>query len=345
MNYKIIILIFQCVGKYSKMRHKESLLFNLGTENEGEDLMSEKISVIVPVYKVESYLPKCIESIICQTYENLEIILVDDGSPDKCGEICDQYAQKDKRIHVIHKKNEGVACARNDGIECASGDYISFIDSDDWIAENAYEILYQGLKQYDADCAVGKCINVADKNGILHLKKNKDSLIRCETAPEAMKNVLLVGSAVWNRLFKREVFLHIRFPEGRINDDEVVALHAYAECKKIVFLDQNTYYYRIRENSVTTSKFSIRNVDYYYNSFDNLNFIRQEMPQLVSCAEYKYIKTMLYCYVKLRKLKNNPEAEKIQENIHGEIRQCKKLAYSNPYVSLPMKILMSLCAI
>ena len=113
--------------------------------------MGDKISIIVPVYKVEAYLSECIESIINQTYRNLEIILVDDGSPDKCGEICDEYAKKDERIHVIHKKNEGVARARNDGIEYAGGDYISFIDSDDWIAENAYEVLYQGLKQYDAD--------------------------------------------------------------------------------------------------------------------------------------------------------------------------------------------------
>lgn len=302
--------------------------------------MGEKISIIVPVYKVEAYLSECIESIIHQTYHNLEIILVDDGSPDKCGEICDQYAKKDERIRVIHKKNEGVARARNDGIELASGDYISFIDSDDWIAENAYEILYQGLKQFDADCAVGKCVTVVDKNGVLIPKKGKDSPVRCETAPEAVKHVLLVGSAVWNRLFKREVFRHIRFPVGRINDDEVVALHAYAECKRIVFLDQDTYYYRIRENSVTTSKFSIRNVDCYYNSIDNLDFVRQTMPELVPCAEYKYIKTLLYCYVNLGKLKHDPGARAIRERLHQDMKKNKTMAYSNQYVSPMLKLLM-----
>ncbi|MCH5342964.1 MAG: glycosyltransferase family 2 protein [Acetatifactor sp.] len=307
--------------------------------------MSEKISIIIPVYKVEQYLPECIESIINQTYHDLEIILVDDGSPDKCGEICDQYARQDERIHVIHKENGGVARARNDGIEYASGDYISFIDSDDWIAENAYELLHQGLKQYDADCAVGKCVTVIDENGVLTPKKNAESSVRCETASEAMKHVLLSGSAVWNRLFKREVFKQIRFPIGRVNDDEVVALHAYAECKKIVFLDQDTYYYRIRQNSITTSKFSLRNVDCYYNSVDNLEFVRQRQPELVECAEYKCIKAMLYCYVNLRKLKGDPEAKKIRHKIHEEIRQKKSAAYANQYVSLAMKVLMFVCAI
>ena len=307
--------------------------------------MGGKISIIVPVYKVEAYLPKCIESIMHQTYRDLEIILVDDGSPDKCGEICDQYAQKDGRIHVIHKKNGGVARARNDGLEYANGDYISFIDSDDWIAENAYEILYQGLKQYDADCAVGKCVTVIDKNGTLSPKKNSDSPVRCETAFEAMKHVLLSGSAVWNRLFKREVFQQIRFPLDRVNDDEVVALHAYAECKNIVFLNQDTYYYRIRQDSITTSKFSIRNVDCYYNSVDNLNFIRQRAPELEKCAEYKCVKAMLYCYVNLRKLKKNPEAVKIREQIYQDIKKNKAMAYSNKYVSPMLKLLMFLCAI
>ena len=116
--------------------------------------MEEKISIIIPVYRVETYLPKCIESILVQTYKNLEIILVDDGSPDRCGKICDEYQKKDGRIRVIHKKNEGVARARNDGLDCATGDYISFIDSDDWIAPDAYEKLYRGLQENGADCAI-----------------------------------------------------------------------------------------------------------------------------------------------------------------------------------------------
>lgn len=307
--------------------------------------MSEKISIIIPVYNVESYLPKCLNSLIHQTYRNLEIILVDDGSPDKCGRICDWYAKKDSRIHVIHKKNEGVARARNDGIEYASGDYISFVDSDDWMAGDAYEVLYNGLRKYHADCAVGGCVKVIDKEGHLSFEKEEPSPTKCKSSAEAMKNVLLTGSAVWNRLFKRKIFEQIRFPLDRINDDEVVALHAYAECKKIVFLNHDTYYYRIRKNSITTAKFSLRNVDCYYNSKDNLDFIKQKMPKLIECAEYKYIKAMLYSYINLRRIKRNAMADKVMKQLHTDIKDSRQIAFKNHYVTFPMKILMLLCAV
>ncbi len=307
--------------------------------------MNETISIIIPVYKVEAYLPKCIESILRQTYRDLEIILVDDGSPDRCGEICDQYAGKDERIRVIHKENGGVARARNDGIECATGAYISFIDSDDWIAENAYEILYQGLKQYGADCAVGRCVTVYDRDGVLKPRENKASAVKCETSDEAMRHVLLNGSAVWNRLFKREVFREIRFPVGRVNDDEVVALHAYGECGRIVFLNQDTYYYRIRQNSITTSKFSLRNVDCYYNSVDNLEFIREKKPQLEECADYKRIRAMLYCYIHLRRLKGDPKAREIRGMLREELRKSRKSALKNRYLSPAMKALFAVCSL
>ena len=129
--------------------------------------MSEKISIIIPVYKVEDYLETCIDSILAQTYKNLENILVDDGSPDSCGSICDRYARVDARIRVIHKENAGVARARNDGLDIATGDYISFIDSDDWIAPDTYECLHRELKKQGADCAVGGCVTVYDREGKL----------------------------------------------------------------------------------------------------------------------------------------------------------------------------------
>ena len=246
------------------------------TKNE---MKEEKISIIIPVYKVEAYLPKCLDSVLQQTYRNLEIILIDDGSPDGCGKICDEYSKKDARISVIHKENTGVARARNDGIEAATGAYISFIDSDDWISPRAYEWMYKYIKKYKADCAVGGCVTVKDQNGKLKFPKNTFSYkATCETSEGVIKNLLLNASAMWNRLFRREIFETLRFPQGRINDDEVTVLHAYAQCKKIVFVNRPTYFYRIRENSITTSCFSIRNVDYYYNSLDNEQFIREQLP-------------------------------------------------------------------
>lgn len=305
--------------------------------------MTPKVSIIIPVYKVEKYLGKCIKSILKQSYQNLEIILIDDGSPDECGKICDSYAGKDKRIRVIHKENGGVARARNDGLNIATGDYISFIDSDDWIAEDAYERMVRCIRQYEADCVIGGCVTVKEKNGELEFPKNQFSYKEeCVPAEEVMKNLLLHASAVWNRLFRKEVFEEIRFPVNRVNDDEVVAVHAYAKCKKIVFLNCPTYYYRIRENSITTSSFSVRNIDYYYNSVDNAKFIAKEFPQLRLYAEFKVEKSLLYCYVNSRKLPNTEEAQKIKKYLKSEMKKTWKTALKNPYLGIQYKILMCL---
>lgn len=308
--------------------------------------MNEKISIIIPVYKVEAYLHKCLDSILCQTWKNLEIILVDDGSPDQCGAICDNYAKKDSRIRVLHKRNAGVARARNDGLDLATGEYISFIDSDDWIAENTYEQLYQGLKKYHADCSVGSCVTVIDKNGSLSPKpKEKKDKAICQTASEAIKHVLLSGSAIWNRLFKKEIFHSLRFPLDRINDDEVTVLHAYAKCKKIVFLPDDTYFYRIRQNSITTSSFSVKQMDVFYNSVENLNFIKATLPELTECAEFKYIKAMLYCYANLKKLPKDETVSNLLTMLKKEIRQNRSLALHNSYLKLPLKALTIFCSL
>ena len=305
--------------------------------------MSEKISIIIPVYKVEDYLETCIDSILAQTYKNLEIILVDDGSPDSCGSICDRYARVDARIRVIHKENAGVARARNDGLDIATGDYISFIDSDDWIAPDTYECLYRELKKQGADCAVGGCVTVYDREGKLEYPDRiEEGEPECRKAEDVIRDLLLHASAVWNRLFKKEIFQEIRFPLDRVNDDEVVALHAYAECSKIVFLHHPTYYYRIRGNSITTSEFSLRNMDYYYNSQDNLSFIRIRMPQLIPCAEYKVYKSLLYCYVNLRKLEKTPQTEQLKKKLREDIRHHRKADLKNHYLDRKFKLLFFL---
>lgn len=309
-------------------------------------MTEEKISIIIPVYKVEEYLETCLDSVLAQTYQNLEILLVDDGSPDRCGEICDRYAQKDKRIRVIHKKNEGVARARNTALELASGDYISFMDSDDWIAPKAYEILYRGLKKYDADCSVGDCTRAYEKDGMLFFeKKEKQKEAECIEAKEVIGKLLLQGSAIWNRLFKRKLFEKIRFPQGRINDDEVTALHVLAECRKIVYVNQETYYYRIRANSITTAAFSLKKLDFYYNAKENRRFIREKLPELLGQAEYKYVKAMLYCYVNLGRLGGQQEADRMRAALKKELRQNKVQALENPFLDWKYKILLQICTL
>lgn len=306
----------------------------------------EKISVIVPVHNVEKYLPACLDSLVGQTYRNLEIILVDDGSPDSSGKICDEYAKKDSRIRVIHKENAGVAMARNTGLECATGEYVSFVDSDDWLSKNTYRILYRGLKKYQAQCSVGRCVHVTDDEGKLTYEKRKKCSIRRDDSREAMKHVLLEGSAIWNRLFKREVFDTVRFRKGRVNDDESAALYAYERCNRVVFLDRYTYFYRLRKNSITTSAFSLRNLDTYYNAQDNFVFIKEKAPELMPFAQRRSIEMLLYCYIKMR-LKREKSLEECQKTVwlFHEIRRQKKMAVSNPYCSLWMKLAMVMLSV
>ena len=196
--------------------------------------MGEKISVIVPIYNVEQYLRRCIDSIINQTYKNLEIILVDDGSPDNCGQICDDYAKKDTRIKVIHKKNGGLSDARNVGLEVCTGDYISFVDSDDWIELNTYEIMMKSMNEYNADMVVSN-INYVYKDKVE--SKYSEDKIRCFNKEEAMKELIkdgLVQAVVWNKLYKRVVIDNLRFKVGKLNEDEFFTYKICAKAERIV---------------------------------------------------------------------------------------------------------------
>ena len=284
--------------------------------------MAKEVSIIVPVYNVEKYLRTCLDSILHQTFQDFELILVDDGSTDLSGHICDEYAAKDDRIIVIHKQNEGVARARNSALDVATGDYISFVDSDDWLSEDAYEYYIENIKKYKADCIVGGCQAVIDRKGNLEYLDKKIEDAKCLTSTGAMKSVLRDGSAIWNRLFTKKIFGELRFPVGRINDDEVTVLHAYALCNRVVFLGKITYYYRLRENSITTSSFSMKKVDVFYNSKENLEYVLIERPDLKEHAEAKFVKAGLYCLFNLIKMK--PQNDDIKKQKKEAIKYIKK---------------------
>ena len=171
-----------------------------------------KVSVIVPVYNVEKYLKQCLDSIVDQTLEDLEIVLVDDGSVDSSGTICDEYAKKDSRIEVIHKANGGLSDARNVGISKAKGRYIGFVDSDDYIKEDMYEILLNLIKKYDADVSICNLYDVIDGNECI---RNKENGIREYSRLDILKEVLLdknIQSYAWNKLYEKELFDEIKYP-------------------------------------------------------------------------------------------------------------------------------------
>lgn len=256
--------------------------------------MGEKISVIVPIYNVEQYLRRCIDSIINQTYKNLEIILVDDGSPDNCGQICDDYAKKDTRIKVIHKKNGGLSDARNVGLEVCTGDYISFVDSDDWIELNTYEIMMKSMNEYNADMVVSN-INYVYKDKVE--SKYSEDKIRCFNKEEAMKELIkdgLVQAVVWNKLYKRVVIDNLRFKVGKLNEDEFFTYKICAKAERIVYIPEALYQYRQREDSIMGT-YILQRIDGVEALYERMNFIKNIVVHDMGQNTRAYIDAKKYC--------------------------------------------------
>lgn len=207
------------------------------------------ISVIVPVYKAERYLDACVESILGQTYRNLEVILVDDGSPDRSGALCDQWAEKDPRIRVIHRENGGAAAARNTGIDVARGDYIGFVDSDDWIRSDMYAIMLGALKNSEKKMAC--CWDQKTKV----IKKGEEGQIEELSIHRALGKVFRMeeGSSLCRRLYERSVFQDIRLLEGETNEEYPILIPLTVAAGGMVHVRERLYYYRPAEGSVTAT--------------------------------------------------------------------------------------------
>lgn len=225
------------------------------------------ISIIVPVYNVELYLKRCVESIINQSYTNLEIILVDDGSTDNSSIICDELKNIDKRIRVIHKKNGGLSDARNAGIEIAKGKYIGFVDSDDWIEKDMYESLLFELENNGADLAVTGINRIYDNGyNVNQFIRNK---IEIYEGKEIIRHYLQQDSfstAAWDKLYKKEIFQDRRFPVGKLFEDAPVIYDILSNISKVVVVGKPHYNYFQRDSSICGLSFSDRKMDHYYFS-------------------------------------------------------------------------------
>lgn len=221
-------------------------------------IMQPKISIIVPVYKVELYLRQCIDSIITQTYKNLEIILVDDGSPDDCGAICNEYAEHDNRIIVIHKENGGLSDARNAGLDIAKGNYIGFVDSDDWIEPDMYESLYNNLVDNDADIACCGYYESYVNENIFHVLFEETILLSKEQAMKESFFYKRVSVCAWDKLYKKDIFMNIRYPFGKIHEDEFVILDIFSQADKVIVSTVPKYYYRQRNGSIIQQPYTAK---------------------------------------------------------------------------------------
>lgn len=295
--------------------------------------MEEKISVIIPIYQVENFLRKCIETIVEQTYQNLEIILVDDGSKDNCPQICDEYARKDERIKVIHKENGGLSDARNVGIENATGDYLFFIDSDDWVEKDILSHLYIMLKENKADIAECQYEKVYQEQDIIENEKEKVMLLQPRQALEnlAVENKIN-NIIICSKLYKSKLFREIRFPKGKIHEDEYTTYKLFYMANKIVVTNLKLYYYRQREGSIIVTKFNPKRLDVIQAYEERLKFYqKKDEKHLYKLEITKFLYILLYCYYHSKKAKFDKQTIK---NIKTKYKKVyKQYCKVNPMIS------------
>lgn len=237
------------------------------------------ISVVIPVYNVAKYLPQCLDSVINQNYENLEILVVDDGSTDNSGSICDAYAEQDSRIRVFHTENHGLSAARNYALDRATGDYIAFLDSDDWLEKDAYTILLTEALHTGADIVH---FNLFQEfvNRIGESVSPKEKFVVVDG--EVLRALLLekrVSDDVWDKFYKADLFKTVRYPEGRIFEDKATTYQLVKESKKLVYLPDCLIHYRNRNNSLSNIHSMRSLVDYwiaYRERFETLGAVSQE---------------------------------------------------------------------
>ena len=248
---------------------------------DSSDMVLPVISVIVPIYGVEPYLKKCLDSIINQTYKNLEIILIDDGSPDRCGEICDEYAAKDSRIIVIHQENEGLSEARNAGLNIATGEYLLFVDSDDWIEYEACEtVLALALQQHaEMVCFAHKRYNSSGET-IIRAVDRPGVIEKTELIRQLVWETGVIKTSIWNKFYARKLFQNIRFPKGRNFEDLAVFAYLVHSANIIYVTNAILYNYYIRKESIMSIRFQPRGVLEMILSWkDRLKLIQHFYPK------------------------------------------------------------------
>lgn len=250
------------------------------------------ISIIIPVYNACEYLDKCIRSVLRQTYTNIEVILINDGSTDKSSELCEWFAQQDDRIKVLHKENEGVSAARNAGINMATGDFIAFVDADDFIFQNMYEEMYDAMERENADLVIS---GIVFDNGIRRHKfcKSIYAVYDNNSLMEAYLTEPYINHVVWNKLYKKELLREIRFASIRRNEDVMFTVEMLTHVKKAVYLNACYYIQCIRPNSMERSRFDNSDLLLLQAIEFRQMVIQARYPQFYEYVRYDYVKTLM----------------------------------------------------
>ena len=280
------------------------------------------LSVIVPVYNVEEYLARCVDSILQQTYRNLEVILVDDGATDASGAICDAYAASDCRVKVLHKENGGLSSARNAGLEAATGEYIAFVDSDDWITPDAYAHLLDLMQKYSVKLVCGGRFDVDGKTGekTVGLCPKKEEVISSE---ELVGRIFLwqgCDSSACDKLYHRSLLEQYRYPEGKVCEDVPVTYKIVLATERAALSDRPFYHYYHRTGSISKGAPITQNSFHFSQHTEEIYpYIREHYPAIAAQARYLRVRSLSHILLRL----DQSEAE-VREKYNGEYRHAKK---------------------
>lgn len=300
--------------------------------------MYKKISIVVPVYNVEKYLSECIESILNQTFKDFELILVDDGSKDSSGYICDDYARKDSRINVIHKKNGGLSDARNVGIKASKGEYLGFVDSDDCIEREMFQKLYEAIEKYEADisiCSFG-LINDEGKVGEIFFDYENEAIISPILAQEKYFEGYaqsMLYTVAWNKLYKKSLFDNIAYPVGKLHEDEFTTFRLLYKSERIVYIPYCGYLYRCRNESIM-DQFNAKRFDLFDSYIYKLQFFKKIGSSDLWIKLFKKTLHMLEEYQYRQKKSGQKELNILVKQYRKKIIE----AYSECCITIPCKL-------
>lgn len=302
--------------------------------------ISKLISIIVPIYNVKDYIDRCISSIVNQTYHNLEIIVIDDGSYDGSAEVCEVWGKMDKRIRVFHKENGGLSSARNLGLEKARGEFIGFVDSDDYIKEDMYEDLLSAMEEgVDITCCGTAVIYPSDQKRRSEYY-DRTSVKRLFSNNEAVSALLLkscLSFSSCNKLFRKKLFEQIIYPVGRTSEDLPVIYELVKRSRSVINIGKTKYYYCYREGSISRKQFEIRRIDYVMFARDICRDVSICYPKKRKLAEVLYVRNIMAVIDEIDHCVNYKKYEFIRDRLRKVLQRMYINILLNEYISLDRK--------
>lgn len=301
------------------------------------------VSVLVPAYQAEKHIEKCLTSIVSQTWANLEIIIVDDGSKDRTGEIADGFAERDKRIRVIHKENAGVAAARNTLLEASNGDYILQVDADDYISPKAVETLYKTMIDTQADLCV--CTMTTGDRSDYAFPENDHRKVEVLEGIEKFRKLFddrkFDSIVPWEKLYKRELFQGLRYPDGKIHEDEHLAHYILDRAKRVTYTNDVLFYYTAEKKGITKSSFSLKRLDCVPALLDRIRFFEKYGDAgLLRLVYIDFLKRFQYYYYGIRY--HFPEKTELRQKLFDHYATVYRKAHKKHMLSQVQKVLFGL---